>query len=301
MRYTKSIIASTILGFMFFYSTAQDWTIEDPGKVNPNEFNQEIIDAGKNLYLNASPSCKSCHGDPGKNNPLPMEPLPPDLTSEKVQSNTDAELFYKILNGKGLMPQFKAILGEEGVWKLVSYIRSYNPDYVPADFVAEEKTSIKEGQEAVITIEIDSQQQKIKALVQLIEADKEAIPFANTEIVFFVKRYFGILEFAREKTNQEGLVRIDYPADIHGDKEGYADLIVALADDVENVQSIVDHVQIAAPTTPINIFEKRILWSENPRTQLWVLFSYGLVVIGVWLTILYVVFQVVRIARSSKS
>ncbi len=45
-------------------------------------------------------------------------------------------MFYKITVGKSPMPSFKTILAEEDRWDVISYIRSFNKNYVQPSTVA---------------------------------------------------------------------------------------------------------------------------------------------------------------------
>ncbi len=88
-------------------SMAQDWLVpaEEAAKTNPQAYTLENVKSGKAIY---TLNCKSCHGDPGKNNPLALVPLPVDISSERMQANNEGQLFYKISNGKGVMPPFQS-------------------------------------------------------------------------------------------------------------------------------------------------------------------------------------------------
>ncbi|MEN8231031.1 MAG: cytochrome c, partial [Bacteroidota bacterium] len=89
-------------------------------------FDEEIQLEGKLIYTR---SCRSCHGTPTKEDFTIMAPSPGDVASEIFQDQTDGSLFYKIQKGKGSMPSFEKAFAEEEIWSLVSYIRSFNPDY----------------------------------------------------------------------------------------------------------------------------------------------------------------------------
>jgi mono/diheme cytochrome c family protein len=71
-------------------------------------------------------NCVPCHGAGGKGDgpaaaALPIKPA--DWTSDKVQKQSDGELFWKISNGRGAMPPWKS-LPEKDRWELVNYIRT---------------------------------------------------------------------------------------------------------------------------------------------------------------------------------
>lgn len=73
-------------------------------------------------------NCSSCHGSGKGDGPaapaLPVKPA--DWTSPGVQSQADGELYWKITNGRGVMPAWKH-LSEKERWALVNYIRTLKP------------------------------------------------------------------------------------------------------------------------------------------------------------------------------
>jgi len=71
-------------------------------------------------------NCVPCHGTSHKGDgpaaaALPTKPA--DWTSDKVQKETDGEIFWKISNGRGPMPPWKH-LPEKQRWEIVNYIRT---------------------------------------------------------------------------------------------------------------------------------------------------------------------------------
>jgi mono/diheme cytochrome c family protein len=90
---------------------------------NPLPANDEIIQQGREIFVQ---SCAICHGADGHAvTGLGRAMYPPamDLTSPHVQNWTDAELFWIIQNGIRLtgMPSWKATISEEDTWKLVHF------------------------------------------------------------------------------------------------------------------------------------------------------------------------------------
>jgi len=71
-------------------------------------------------------NCRSCHGVDGGGTPIGKSVGAPDLRSEAVQKQTDAQLAEVISGGKGNMPNFKNILTTDQVHSLVQYVRQLN-------------------------------------------------------------------------------------------------------------------------------------------------------------------------------
>lgn len=74
----------------------------------------------------AQVNCASCHGPGGTGNgpaAVALNPKPADWTSNRVQDETDGEIFWKITTGRGAMPSWRQ-LPENDRWALVQYIRT---------------------------------------------------------------------------------------------------------------------------------------------------------------------------------
>lgn len=106
---------------------ANNWNVPADKKERNSyiKFDAAIASQGEAIYTK---NCASCHGNPGKNNSMKsLTPVPPDLSSTGTQSLTDGELFYILSTGRMVMPSFQNSLSEEERWKVISYIRSFNP------------------------------------------------------------------------------------------------------------------------------------------------------------------------------
>lgn len=71
--------------------------------------------------------CMSCHGPAGHGNgpkAADLQTKPADLASEKVQSQSDGALFWKISEGRGDMPNTRNTLSDEQRWMVVDYLRT---------------------------------------------------------------------------------------------------------------------------------------------------------------------------------
>ena len=68
--------------------------------------------------------CGGCHGLDGKaGTTMGKNWKIRDLTSSEVQKQTDSELVRSVSNGRGHMPAYELILGNERIQAVVAYIR----------------------------------------------------------------------------------------------------------------------------------------------------------------------------------
>ena len=82
--------------------------------------------------------CGVCHADDGRAQRPPgqwMYPRASDLTSKRVQSYSDQELFWIIQNGIRFtgMPAFGEVETPDHVWDLVNYVRTLPGESTKAD------------------------------------------------------------------------------------------------------------------------------------------------------------------------
>lgn len=77
--------------------------------------------------------CSICHSDDGRGRREPGQweyPRAADLTSKRVQSYSDEELFWIIQNGIRYtgMPSFAKVETPDHIWDLVNYVRTLRGD-----------------------------------------------------------------------------------------------------------------------------------------------------------------------------
>lgn len=102
---------------------------EYAGKTNPKSGDGAAADAGKALFQT---NCASCHGETGKGDgpaAASLNPKPQGL-AETQAGLTDAYIYWRIAEGgtmdqfKSAMPAWKAVLSEEQIWQVITFIRT---------------------------------------------------------------------------------------------------------------------------------------------------------------------------------
>lgn len=298
-RHTSLIIAAIFTLFLSTYAQ-QEWIVPDNKiyEAASFSFSQDIEKAGRKIY---NSSCQSCHGTPGKENFITLNPVPGDLSMPKAQEQKDGELFFKITEGRGPMPSFKNILSSDKRWAIIAYLRSFNADYIQPSI---EQATKHSGEAVILTLNYQQDEHLLIATVnENVETTKTGAPVAGIELVFYVNRYFGDLKIGEEKaTNNKGeavfSVPLDLPGDSAGNIMGYIKIVNNDAySDVK--EEITLYTGTKANTIPLT--QKRALWNSMRKIPLWLLFSYLAIVLGVFGTIGYTLHLVRMIYLEGKN
>lgn len=289
MKYFQIILVSVFLLAMHPVSGAVDWPVPEEFSTmqNPVEFNNPNVRAGRDMY---DKNCKSCHGDPGKYNALPLVPPPPDAASELMQNQSDGDMFYKITTGRGAMPQFETSLSADAIWKIITYIRRFDPRN-------EGKLAEEELLKGKIYALVGNNNTTLDIVAEVLNNEGMNIKLANSPVFVYASKAFGNMLVGSVITDGEGRASFAIPENMQVKSDGKVDFILRLGDDFEPVSFSVSGVQVKHPepwTAP-----PRVLWSTNDRTQIWLLFTFFAALIGGWTVIGYVVFQIVRIKMQS--
>ncbi len=271
---------------------SQEWLVpaDKQNVKNPSEYNLENVKKGKEIYMR---ECKSCHGDPGKNNALALSPAPPDIASEMMQNNSEGGIFYKLSTGKGIMPKFEATLPESDRWLLVNYISNFNPKNTP---VLVEAPPVK----ATLTGEIDAGKRLVTIVAKFKNKKGEEENLAETPVNICVERAFGNLPVGQVITDKEGMAEFTVPENIIGDEEGFLTVVASLGEGFEAPKLMLAKAKIGIPKETPKLIRKGVIWGTNDNIPMWMLLSYLGAIGGAWLTIAYVVFQILRIKKLSK-
>ncbi|MCK5822328.1 MAG: c-type cytochrome [Bacteroidales bacterium] len=294
----KKLLYTILLGLLISNSiSAQDWIVPgaQKGKLANFEFSETNIESGSSIFLT---NCRTCHGIPGEGNPMPLVPPPGDPADTKFQGNSDGELYYKIREGRGQMASFKKVMTISQVWDVISYLRSFNSDYIQR--VAAPATDNR-WTDLNIGLTLLSSEHQIRAEVSGME-DGNRTPVTGAEIRLMVKRKFGNLQLGEViMTDLEGIALFSAPLDLPGDEEGNLSLIVQLNDE-EKFGLVLSEAVLAAgmPFTPVSLTAERAMWNINKKAPIWLILTYCLGLLTAWGFIFYVMLQLKSIYKLGK-
>ncbi|HNP22817.1 MAG TPA: hypothetical protein PKM63_15590 [Panacibacter sp.] len=132
-------------------------------------------------------------------------------------------------------------------------------------------------------------------------------PAAGVELKVGFERLGGILSAGDEETyttDSTGTVKVTVTKDsLPGNEKGII-TIAARADDNETFGNLLAEKNISwGLPTEINthFFDQRALWTTRFRTPIWLLAMAYSIVIGVWGTLIYLIFQVIKIRKLGRT
>ena len=284
------ILIFAVLGFLAQQVSGQDWLVPPDQSLieNPIPYTLENVKAGQEIY---NRNCMSCHGSPGKNNPLALVPLPVDIASEQMHRNSEGDMFYKITTGRGVMPPFEATLSETERWQVIKYMLNYKPG---GTALLIDAPPVK----AKLLASVNTESRTVEVLAEAEDGGRE---LAEVPVVISARKTFGNIEIGRTKTNSAGRAEFIIPEALIGDEQGNVRIVVSVGDGFESQAVALDEARVGKEKTIERIIRPEVLWSTNDNVQIWLLVSYLLAAVGSWLVIGYIIAQLVKIKRYGKT
>lgn len=168
----------------------------------------------------------------------------------------------------------------------------------------EEATTEYEITKSKITIDTSTADGVRSITVKVMSKGKDDwTPAKDVEMKIGVSRLGGILSAGDEETyttDSTGSITVEFKKDsLPGDVNGNFQLM-AKVDDNDQFGNLVVSKTVPWGTSlkaEKNFFSQRTLWSTRFRTPYWLLFMAYSIVIGVWGTIIYLIFQIVKIKK----
>ena len=157
------------------------------------------------------------------------------------------------------MPSFENAFSEEEIWSLVSYIRSFNPDY-------QQTLPNLEGIEIPnLTLHIDYDENVDNLVVKVTSDSLEAM--ADASVKAYILGMFGKYLLGSEMTNELGTAKFT------------------------------GRVSAGTPTIRKSAIEGRHLWSTARKAPIWMIIIFNTMGIGIWGAIIYIIFGLRRFKK----
>jgi len=134
----------------------------------------------------------------------------------------------------------------------------------------------------------------------------EWVPAKDVELKIAVKRSIGNLPVGDEETyttDSTGSVTAEFKRDsLLGDNKGNF-LLIARTEDNENFGNLFAEKNVNWGVAPImdDSFNHRSLWATRTKTPIWLLFLAYSIIAGVWGTLIYLIFQLIKIRKMGRA
>jgi hypothetical protein len=282
-----------LLGTSIEITNAQDSAVASPTLLSISYF----LPANNVPYLEVTTKKKVGRKfEPVKNVPLNI------YFDEVEQKNLLGKVITDTI-GKGrigLPPSFKSTWDSVDEFKFLAQSdSSAGKEALSAD------VTIKK---AILTVDTTSVDGVRTVIGELKEKNGDAlVPVKDVDMQLSIKRMLGNLPVGDEATytsDSTGVSSAEFKRDsIPGDEKGDITL-VAEVDDNDTYGTLITEKRINWGKTiehPKNFFAQRTLWSTRSETPIWLLLTVSSIVIGIWGTIIYLLFQILKIKKMGRA
>lgn len=288
-KYYKYFLTLLLFGTSVCTINAQDSTVASPTMLNVSYF----LPVNNVPYLEVTTKKKV-----GRK----FEPVKGVALNIYFDEAEQKNLLGKVITdsvGKGrigLPPSFKSTWDSLDEFKFLAVSESpAGQELLSADI------TIKK---AILTIDTTLEDGARMVTAELKEKEgNDWVPVKDVDMQLSIERMLGNLSVGDEATytsDSTGVASAAFKRDsIPGDERGNITL-VARVDDNDTYGTLVTEKNFnwgVAIKPPKNFFDQRTLWSTRFKTPLWLLFTVWSVVIGIWGTIIYLIFQIFRIKK----
>jgi hypothetical protein len=224
----------------------------------------------------------SCHGTPGKGNYLILVPPPGDPATDKIQLNTDGEIFYKVTQGRGQMPSFKSVITSTEIWNIISFLRSFNNSY-KQQVMPIITSSAYPGAEISLSMSLNQSENTIILHASAVK-ESSSVPVQGAAVKLLADRAFGHLPLDEEKvTDKDGMAIFKVPAGLPGDTAGNVHLSARFTNEELFGAINKDTVLKAGVITfPVSLVAQRAMWNNVRKAPVWIILTYSLGVLIAW-------------------
>jgi hypothetical protein len=169
----------------------------------------------------------------------------------------------------------------------------------------QDRTSSLVIRDALLTLSHEDSLKKLTVLLEEKDSTGNNIPVEGANMKFYVKRLFSLLPVGEEFnfTDENGKVTIDFPEDLPGDASGNIELIAGLEEDDNYGNVFVQSILPWGSDTlkHADTYDVRTMWSSRDKTPVFLLIFPNLILLVVWGIIVYLIVQLVKIFKDSKS
>lgn len=139
----------------------------------------------------------------------------------------------------------------------------------------------------------------IEVDVYELSTDNQPILLEDLNINFSIKGTFSELNFAKEKTDKNGKVIVEFPIDMPGDTVGILTIIAKV--DENKIYGTIESRGKINWGIPVALADEKLRGLGDTDAPLWMVYTLITLLSAVWFHYLYVIFLIVKIKLEGKS
>jgi hypothetical protein len=129
--------------------------------------------------------------------------------------------------------------------------------------------------------------------------DNQFTPVKDLNILLYVKGTFSLLNFGKEKTDENGKIMIEFPVDMPGDVLGVLTIVIKIEDD-DTYGTIESRGEINWGI-PVKLAEEKQRGLGDTDAPLWMVYTLIILLSTVWFHYLYVIFMILKVKLAKRS
>lgn len=174
--------------------------------------------------------------------------------------------------------------------RFVTFEVEYNGDTTIKG--AKSKIAVKQADLEVSFFQKDTIK-SIEVNAKEIGLDDQNTPIKDLDISFYIKGTFSLLNFGKEKTDEKGNTKIEFPVHMPGDTAGVLTIVVRIEE--EDTYGTIETRGEINWGTPIQLPEEKHRGLGDTDAPLWMVYTLITLLSAVWFHYLYVIFLIVKI------
>ena len=189
----------------------------------------------------------------------------------------------------------KLVIAESpNIYKDAAGIMTFEVAYLGTDITkgSSRKTSIKQAELNISFIKQD-EVKFIEVDLQELNSNDEIASIDNVAILFYIKGTFSLLNLGKEKTDENGKAKLEFPIDMPGDSLGVLTIVAKVEE--HDVYGTIESRSKMDWGIPLVQADKKQRGLGDTDAPLWMVYTLITLLSAVWFHYFYVIYMIIKI------